>query len=240
MKKHRKDSLKKFKIVALIPARGGSKSIKSKNLYLLGSKPLVAWSIDCAKKEKIFNRIFVSTDNKNIAFYSKIFGAEIHKRQKKFSRDDSLVVDAINSFLNYLKFNLKYEPDILVLLEPTSPFREKNLVKKCIKKMIKKKSDSIATFVKVKTDPKRAWNIDKKGKPIAHYKNSAWLPRQKLKKTYELDGSVYAFKVKKNKKIPYNLLFGKTTSMIRSEKDSIEIDNVKDINYANLLLKNKK
>jgi len=240
MKKHKQKSLKKLNIVALIPARGGSKTIKAKNLYLLGSKPLLSWSIDAAKKEKIFNRIFVSTDNKNIAFYSKLYGAEVHHRPKKISQDYSLVSDTINNFINHLRDELKYKIDILVLLEPTSPFREKNLIKNCISKMIRKKKDTIATFVKAETDPKKVWDIDNNGNPTAHYKKGAWLPRQKIETNYELDGSVYAFNIINIKKIPKNLLFGKATSMIRSSKDFVDINNIRDINLAKTLLENKK
>ena len=70
MNVHRKNFINK-KIVVLIPARGGSKRVKSKNLYMIGSRPLMAWSIEAARKEKIVDKIFVSTDDKNISFYAK-------------------------------------------------------------------------------------------------------------------------------------------------------------------------
>ena len=170
MKKHKKNLIKTKKIVVLIPARGGSKGIKSKNLYLFGTKPLVAWSIETAKNEKIVDRVFVSTDDKNISFYSKHYGAEVHTRKKKYSGDKSLVSDTIESFLKYLKSEIKYEPDILVLLEPTSPFREKKLITKCITKMLETNSDSIATFKPAKTHPDRCWHIDRFGRPLSHSK----------------------------------------------------------------------
>ena len=76
----------KDKIVVLIPARGGSKRIKSKNLYMIGNRPLIAWSIEAAKKEKIIDKVYVSTDDKNISFYAKHYGAQIHKREKNILR----------------------------------------------------------------------------------------------------------------------------------------------------------
>ena len=82
MNVHRKNFINK-KIVVLIPARGGSKRVKSKNLYMIGSRPLMAWSIEAARKEKIVDKIFcdknISTDDKNISFYARHYGAEIHK-----------------------------------------------------------------------------------------------------------------------------------------------------------------
>ena len=97
-----KKSITKNKIVVLIPARGGSKRIKSKNLYMIGNRPLLAWTIDAAKKEKIIDKIYVSTDDKNISFYAKYYGADIHQREKKYSKDNSLVYKTINSFLIFL------------------------------------------------------------------------------------------------------------------------------------------
>ena len=235
MKKRKKNLFSKLKVVALIPARGGSKGIKSKNLYLIGSKPLIAWSIEAAKKEKIVDKIFVSTQDKNIAFYAKHFGAEIHIRNKKYSGDNSLVHKAIESFLEYLKLELKYVPDILVLLEPTTPFRENNLITKCLKKMLSTGSDSIATFIPTKTKPERCWNLDKNGKPES-YSKDPWKLRQKLKSSYELDGALYAFKVNEKNKLSKGLLFGKPTSFIRSNANNIELDNPTDIKYANTII----
>ena len=236
-----KKNIIKDKIVVLIPARGGSKRIKSKNLYMIGNRPLIAWSIEAAKKEKIIDKVYVSTDDKNISFYAKHYGAQIHKREKNYSKDSSLIYETINSFLNFLK-KKRYKPNILIILEPTSPFREKYLIKKCIKKMIKTKSDSIATFVPVKTHPHRSWFLDKKGKPTSYYKENAWKLSQKLKPAYELDGSLYAFRIKKKNNFSKGLLIGKCTSYVCNSNNQIEIDNDKDIRYANLIFEdlNKK
>ena len=228
----------KNKIVVLIPARGGSKRIKSKNLYMIGNRPLIAWAIEAAKKEKIIDKVYVSTDDKNISFYAKHYGAEIHVREKKYSRDSSLIYETVNSFLNFLDKKKNYKPNILVILEPTSPFREKNLIKNCIKKMMKTNSDSIATFVPVKTHPHRSWFLDKSGKPFSYSKQNAWKLSQKLKPAYELDGSLYAFKIKKKINFSSGLLIGKCTSYLCDGNNQIEIDNEKDIKYANLIFEN--
>ncbi len=237
MNVHRKNFINK-KIVVLIPARGGSKRVKSKNLYMIGSRPLMAWSIEAARKEKIVDKIFVSTDDKNISFYAKHYGAEIHKRKKKYSGDNSHISETIKSFIKYLREEINYKPEILVILEPTSPFRERNLITKCIKKMIATKSDSIATFVPVKTHPFRSWFLNKKGKPISYSKHNAWKLSQKLKPSYELDGSLYAMKISSRTSFTRGLLVGKSTSYICDGNNQIEIDNEKDIKYANLIFEN--
>lgn len=234
MKKLRQ-KLHKLNIVALIPARGGSKGIKSKNLYLLGNKPLVAWSIESALKEKLIKKTYVSTDSKNITFYSKLFGAEIHKRPKYLAKDNSTLMDTVKSFLKFLNTEKKFKVDILIILEPTSPFRDKMLISNCLKKMILNKYDSIATFVKINAHPKRMWNLEKK-QPTPLMKGDNFGPRQKLSKVYELDGRIYAFYANK-KKLGDNILFGKAGHYICNKDRHVEIDDIDDINQANQLLK---
>lgn len=236
------------KIVALIPARGGSKGVKLKNLHVLGKKPLLDWTIRASKKEKILNRIFVSTDHKKIKQYALSCGVEVHDRPKKYASDSATTYDTVKNFYHYLINNKKYKPDILVVLEPTSPFRKKGLITECVKEMINKKKDSIATFVLSKTHPFRIWKINKRRKPSAYFsksKNSGWLPRQKLKKTYELDGSVYAFFINKKFFKVKSLVFGKSLAYFLKKRDNFdltgtEIDEKHDFKFAEIALKEKK
>jgi CMP-N-acetylneuraminic acid synthetase len=137
-----------------------------------------------------------------------------------------------------IKLEIKYEPDILVLLEPTSPFREKKLITKCITKMLETNSDSIATFKPAKTHPDRCWHIDRFGRPVSHSKKKAWEPRQQLNLAYELDGSLYAFKINPKINLRKGLLFGKSISFVYSGENKVEIDDAKDIQYANYIVEN--
>ena len=238
--KKKKEKINKLKIVALIPARGGSKGIKSKNLYPLCSKPLISWTIQTAKNEKMINRIFVSTDHNKIAVQAKKYGAEIHKRPKKYATDKSLIYETINSFLKFLRVELKYKPDVLVLLEPTCPLREKKLIVNCIKQLVEKNYDTIATFSKAKTDPRKIWNISNNKKPTAFYNNQVWLPRQKFNSTYQLNGLLYGFNLKNKKSIKKNLLFGKSTSFVCDGSSNIDINNKEDMQYAEYIINKKK
>jgi CMP-N,N'-diacetyllegionaminic acid synthase len=240
MMKKEKEKKNNIKVVALIPARGGSKGIKSKNLYPLCSKPLISWTIKSAKKEKMINRVFISTDNSNIALQAKKYGAEIHKRPKKYATDKSLIYETINCFLKYLRHKLNYMPDVLVLLEPTCPLRKKNLIAKCIKKLLKKNYDTIATFSKAKTDPRKIWNISKNEKPSAFYKNEVWLPRQKLNSTYQLNGLLYGFNFQNKKNVKKNLLYGNSTSYVTSNVSNVDINSEEDMQYAEYIIKKRK
>ncbi len=117
--------MKNKKILCLIPARGGSKEIKNKNLLPLKSKPLIYWSIKLAKKIKFFDRVVVSTDSLKIKSVAEKFGAEVpFIRPKKISKSQTPMIDVINHcILFYKKKNIKF--DAITLFQPTSPFRKK-------------------------------------------------------------------------------------------------------------------
>lgn len=123
------------RIVAFIPVRGGSKSIINKNLALLGGKPLVAWPIEVASEVPEIDEIIVSTDDKNIANTAKSYNVTIQHRPDYLATDTALVADAIR----YCRSLLSSEnnlPDYMILLEATSPFRTKEIIQKCLYRLV--------------------------------------------------------------------------------------------------------
>src|SRR3989344_8489661 len=112
------------KILAIIPARGGSKSIPRKNIKILAGKPLIAWTIEEAKKTKHPMRVIVSTDDEKIADVARKFGAEVpFLRPAEISGDLATDIEWLTHALDWLKQRESYEPDIVVRLPPTSPLR---------------------------------------------------------------------------------------------------------------------
>jgi CMP-N-acetylneuraminic acid synthetase len=111
--------LKNKKCWAFVPARGGSKSIRLKNLVDLNGKPLLDYGINASLKSKIFDRIIVSTDHDSIAKRSIYLGAEVDYRPKILCGDDTAVIEVVREFISRQTLNL---PDIIFLIQPTSPF----------------------------------------------------------------------------------------------------------------------
>ena len=110
--------MKPYKILAIIPARGGSKGIKRKNLQKLSGKPLIVHTIIAAKKTKSINKIIVSTDDKEISRISQNNGAEVpFLRPKQISKDTSSTIEVIKHALKFLEKNQSYVPDIIILLD---------------------------------------------------------------------------------------------------------------------------
>ena len=120
-----------MKILGLIPARGGSKSIPLKNIKILKGKPLIHYSIETAIKSKIFDYIVVSTDSEKIRNKCKKFNEiYIFNRDKKISLDKSPTEDVLKDVLLKLKKKFNYSPDYIFILEPTSPLRSINTISK--------------------------------------------------------------------------------------------------------------
>ena len=110
--------------LGIIPARGGSKGIRNKNIRAFAGKPLIAYAIDAAKKSRYLSRTVVSTESEEIARVAKEYGAEVpFLRPKELAEDTSKVFDAIAHLLEKLKTDEGYAPDYIVLLQPTSPLR---------------------------------------------------------------------------------------------------------------------
>jgi CMP-N,N'-diacetyllegionaminic acid synthase len=221
---------KNKKIIALIPARSGSKSIRNKNIIYYKGKPLIYHSIKIALKSKLINKVIVSTDSKKYQKITKNFGAEVpFLRPKKISSNTSLDFDYI---LHATKFLIKNNcfPDIIVLLRPTTPNRKVEIIDKAIRIFIKNfdNYDSMRSVSKFNQPPQKLFMI-KNGKLIGFFDKYIKgeyhsFPRQKFPQTYLPNGYVDIFKpeffLKNNK------LHGKIYPFLTEE--SLDIDYKKD------------
>lgn len=231
-------------IISIIPARGGSKSIKLKNLAKLNNKPLIYYSIKQSLNCKLINRTIVSTDNIKIAKVARYYGAEVpFLRPKNISKDSSKDFSFFKHLLNFLKKKENYVPDLIVQLRPTQPYRDLKLIELCINKMIKNNmADSLRTISVPERTPYKMWL--KNGKFLKYLfnkkKNLEYfnLDRRKLPKVYWHDGlvdiirpkTIFNFKNVTGKKIIY---------IENKNKFLIDIDDKQDLKLANLLLKEK-
>lgn len=197
-----------MKIIAVIPARGGSKGIKNKNLKILKKKPLIYWSIKSAKESKLIQNFFVSTESQRIKNVALKYGSMVIDRPKSLSKDRSKTIEVIKHAIKITK------ADIVVCLQPTSPKRPKGIVDTCINKYLEKKVDTLAT-----------------GRIIHNFEWGKYnnLSRQNLKGWFWDDGSIY---VLKSKDILNNRWVGKKTYKYNLEKkyNLLEIDDLEDFN----------
>jgi len=149
-----------MKSICLIPARGGSKRIPKKNIKLFHGKPLIAWSIECARNTNIFDKVYVSTDDEEIATIARDYGAEIpYIRPEKISNDYSIDKDVRNHFLNWCYEN-SLDIKILCYLYPTAPFITQSTLIGCRDMLIKNNVSEVFTISKYPNSPFRALQLN--------------------------------------------------------------------------------
>lgn len=222
--------------VAVIPARGGSKGIPGKNTAPLGGKPLLAWSIEAAQQAAGVDRVVVSTDSINVARVAEAHGAEVLIRPDHLATDDSQVIDTLRHLLRIWR-TAGEQIRVLVLLEPTCPFRNTTDIEQCLSRLEDDAVDSVATFASAELNPHRAWRIED-GRPTTFLAGTnPWLPRQALPVAYQLNGGVYAFRADRLRDDHEAILFGRTAAVIMPPERSIDIDEPTDLLVANALLK---
>jgi len=184
-------------ILAIIPARGGSKGIPRKNIKPLNSKPLIYWSIDQAKRSKYITRIIISTDDDEIKNIGLKYGAEVpFLRPTDISDDLSTDYEFMDHCINWLKTNEKKLPDLIIQLRPTYPTRSVKIIDKCIEKLINVRNyDSLRTVIPFEKSPYKMYRINNNTlNPLFEEVNGLKEPynrcRQELPQTYLHNGYV--------------------------------------------------
>ena len=223
------------RVIAVIPARGGSKGVLHKNIVPLGGKPLIAWPIDTAREVEFIDRTIVSTDDDAIADVARSRGAEVYRRPERLATDAALVIDALRDLI----LTLQKEGEtarLMVLLEPTSPFRTTQDVAVCLERLVREDKDSVATFHQAELNPHRAWVIEG-GTPAPFIPGAdPWQPRQKLPPAYQLNGAVYAFRTDRLPPDTNALVFGESAAVIITAERCLDIDTAFDFVLAETLL----
>jgi N-acylneuraminate cytidylyltransferase len=224
------------KVIAVIPARGGSKSIPGKNIRPLGGKPLIVWSIEVARQVSEIDRVIVSSDDPVISAISREHGAEVYARPPHLATDEALVIDALKDLIRTLQSE-QAMPGWLILLEPTCPLRSAADIRDCLRLLSQGGFDSVATFKEAELNPHRAWRIVE-GVPQVFIPGAVpWLPRQKLPKAYQLNGAVYVFRANLLAQETKSLLLGKSAAVVMPRDRSQDIDDGLDFTIVETLLK---
>lgn len=178
-----------MQILAIIPARSGSKSVKDKNIRIINGKPLLAYSIEHAQKSKMINRIIVSTDSDKYAKIALDYGAEVpFLRPEEYATDTALDFDVFHHVLTELKEREDYVPDIVVQLRPTYPIRESDDIDNMIQILLdNSEADSVRCIVEAREIPYKMWRLEDNGRirPLLTDISEAYnMPRQELPVIY--------------------------------------------------------
>jgi CMP-N-acetylneuraminic acid synthetase len=229
------------KILTIIPARGGSKGIKNKNIKILDGKPLIKYSLDIAKKIVHISDICISTDSKKIKSIIKKDSINFYGyRPKNLSGDASLTIDVVKYELKKFQKIFKKKYEYILLLQPTCPIRNINHLKIIINTVMSKKNnyDSGVSVKKIDANHPFRMKVFKKNylENFMGTKKEDMRPRQKLPPVYIRSGSYYFIKtdiLKKKNSLVGNKCFG----FILNDIYGFNIDDIDDFNLLKMKMK---
>mgnify|MGYP006175446549 CR=1 FL=1 len=221
-----------MRVLAIIPARGGSKGVPGKNIKVLGNKPLILHAIDCAKKSKKITDIVVTTDSDEIISVLSDLDIKVIKRPESLAEDTSNVVTAVQHAYN----ELREDYDIIILLQPTAPFRTAKDLDAIVQ--IFEDSENVENVVSVvpmdDIHPARMYNMNFNKELTPFIPNTETLRRQDLVPVYYRNGCFYAIRTS---------AFFRENSFMISNKNAyvmdpnwlVNIDTIRDFKLATVL-----
>ncbi len=226
-------------ILGFIPARGGSKGIPKKNIYPLAGKPLIAHTIEQSLGSRI-NRTIVSTDSEEIASVSRQYGAEVpFLRPETLSSDKAVIKDAMQHCLDELLRRDGYQPDIIVLLQPTTPLRKAKHIDDFIDLLSSENADTVVSVSDPMEHPGDMvyWQSAGQMKFLIEL-DQAKLQREAYPECFFLNGLIYAFTLKSFKQ--NNSIYGKKVIPYRTRQiESIDIDSMDDLLIAEAIMQHQ-
>lgn len=223
------------KVLAIIPARGGSKGLPKKNILDLQGKPLITWSIEASLNSKYIDTTIVTSDDDKILEIAKSLGVTTIKRPASLASDTSSSESVIKHVLDSINDTYEY----IILLQPTSPLRKAQHIDEAFSLIFDSNSDSLISVVE--TDNKILKAFLEEDGYIKGISNNffPFMNRQNLPKTYISNGAIYIINrlafMKKN-----TFLTNKTIKYIMNEESSIDIDTIEDLIEAEKRIKNYK
>jgi len=224
------------KLLAIIPARGGSKRLPGKNLLKLAGKPMIAWSIEAAHKSKYIDRIVVSTDDNEIALVSEKLGAEVpFIRPSLLATDSTSSLSVVKHTLEELAKNNEFY-DYIILLQPTSPLRSEKHIDQAVQLLIDKCANAIISVSEVDYPIEWVGSLPNDFSMGEFYSNNLkGKSGQKYNARYRLNGAIYLCLVEKILSENTFLFSDKAYAYVMSKENSIDIDDEFDYKIAIML-----
>ena len=233
-----------MKILGIIPARGGSKSIPRKNIKELGGKPLIAWTIEAAKASGVLDRAILTTDDDEIAEVGKRWGIEApFMRPKELAEDKTPTLPVLQHAVRWLKENDGYNPDAVMLLQPTAPLRQLRHIQEAAEVFKNSGADSVVSVVEIPGHFSPYWAVIENGDGRAELfigepiRKRIHRRQEFPKKTFSHNGVIYLFKTELlfNQEEPS--LYGDHVRLYPMEqKYSANIDHPEDWELAEIAI----
>ena len=224
-------------MIAIIPARGGSKGLPGKNIKPLSGKPMIGYTIEAAIESNQFSDIILSTDDSKIADVAKSFGAKIpFLRPKELAGDTSSAIDTYIYTIENLNNELNHSVTEFVVLQPTSPLRTSRDIVKAVKLFKEKDADSVISVSEAAHPPVWAKKIREDGVLVNYFESNLHNKnRQEIHTAYMPNGAIFIFNYEKLKS-GYGYYFNKTYPYIMPKERSVDVDDQLDFDVAEFLI----
>lgn len=226
---------KNKRILALIPARGGSKGIKNKNIVNLCGKPLIAYTIEAAKKSAYIDEIIVSTDSEEIKKVSQGYGASVpFTRPYEFSTDTATTLDVVLHVMDFIK-QVQDDYNTLILLQPTSPLRTYSDIDMAIEKHFLHDELGLVSVSEVNDNPILIRTVNDDEILVPFLERNSTCRRQDMPRYYRVNGCIYINKIQDiNSKTSFN---DNKLAYIMPKEHAVDIDELIDLSVAEYYLK---
>jgi N-acylneuraminate cytidylyltransferase/CMP-N,N'-diacetyllegionaminic acid synthase len=228
------------KVLGLITARGGSKSIPKKNVVIVAGKPLIAWTIEAGLQSRSLEKVIVSTDDEEIAEVARHWGAEVpFLRPAELAQDDSPHIPVIVHAVEWLESHEGSLYEYILLLQPTSPLRSTDDIEKAVQLASANDADSVVGVCVTGSHPYLVKHIATDGR-LEDFgpRPRTYLRRQALPPVYVANGAIYL--VRRDVLIQQHTFYTERTyPYIMPPERSLDIDTPWDLYVVDLILKNK-
>ncbi len=220
----------KARIIAIIPARGGSKGIPRKNIKLLAGKPMIAYIIEAVKKAKGIDRVLVSTEDVEIAEVAKKYGAEVpFLRPSELAEDGVATLPVLQHMISELQRREGYTPDYVLLVYPTSPLLTTERIEQAVNLALESKADSVVSGV---LDKGHYWIND--GLVHKRFYPLQVANRQMSSPLFKENGAIYLTRTNILEK---QVVADELTPLIMEAEENIDVDEMSDFLKVEELIK---
>jgi CMP-N,N'-diacetyllegionaminic acid synthase len=234
------DNVSSIQRLAIIPARGGSKGLPRKNLQRLSGKPLIAHTIEAARVARSLQRIVVSTESPEIAEVGRQYGAEVpFLRPPELAGDETPTLPVLQHVLTQLDATEGCTPEIIVVLQPTSPLRRAEDIDKAVDLLERSGADSVVSLCAAEHHP--AWMKRLEGDRVLPFLENApeYTRRQDMPPVYRLNGAIYI--TRRRILMEENHILGQDTrGLVMDAESSVDIDTLFDLKLADLIMQERR
>ncbi len=224
-------------ILALIPARGGSKGLSGKNMRTVNGVPLVGYSLKAALNSKYINEVYLSSDDEATLLYGKEVGAKPIFRAAEYSSDTASANSVVEHLINNLSKNLLKKNPYIVYLQPTSPLRSVTHIDDALREMMEQGLNKLVSVTQMSKSPFKSFLVDQDGCLQALFgEEMTNQRRQDIPTVYAANGAIYVFlysDFKKKNAFPSNGAY----PYIMNAEDSLDIDTPEDLSALKRIMK---